>query len=380
MTIELIGFLTLVIAFVGMFRDPSFLVYSFFGATLLGSAAAFILTSLGGTNISPAHLILGFLALKLLLDKSISKNAFDGLAPGLPGFWLLLTVIYSVLSAYFLPILFAGKTFVYPVRVVGSNVYTALLAPSTANLTQSIYLIGDFVCFFVLSGYARTPLGLKTLSTAVLAIVLLNLLFAVLDLGTFATGTTELLSVIRNANYALLSDTEIVGFKRIVGSFIEASSFGAATLGLFAYTSKLWLLGVNPRLFAILSACSLVALMFSTSTTAYAGLAVLLTFFYLEACVEAAFGRLTKQRALFIVGAPLAILVIFIGVSLNEVASAYLQNLADLLILNKMSTQSGYERSAWNAQALQVFFDTYGFGAGNGSLRASSFPLAVLAS
>ena len=379
MTIELIGFLTLAIGLVGMFLDPSFLVYSFLGATLLGSAAAFILTSLGGTNISPAHLLLGFLTVKLLFDKAIRKNALDGLGAPSPGFWLLLTVIYCALSAYFMPVFFEGKTFVYPVRVVGSNVYTDLLAPSTSNLTQSIYLIGDFVCFFVLSGYARTPFGLRTLSNAVLATVMLNLVFAVLDLVTFATGTTELLLVIRNANYALLSDTEIVGFKRIVGSFIEASSFGAATLGFFAYTGKLWLLGVNSRLTAMLSACSLVALVFSTSSTAYVGLVVLVAVFYLEAGIQAAFGRMTSQRALLLMGAPFAILVIGIATFLNEGASAYVQNIADTLIFNKMTTQSGYERAAWNAQALQVFFDTYGFGAGNGSLRASSFPIVVLA-
>jgi hypothetical protein len=379
MTVELIGILTLALAFVGMFRDPPFLVYGFFCATLLGSAAAFILTSLGGTNISPGHLLLGFLTLKLLLDRNISRNALDGLAVGQPGFWLLLTVAYSAFSAYFMPIIFMGQTFVFPVRIVSSNIYTDPLAPSTANLTQSIYLIGDFVCFFVLSGYAKFPTGLRTLSNAALATIVLNLFFTVADLATYATGTTELLQIIRNANYSLLSDTEIVGFKRIVGSFIEASSFGAATLGYFAYTSKLWLLGVYPYRTAILSALSLLALVFSTSTTAYVGLAIFLTFCYFEACVQAVFRRMTKQMALLIIAAPIILLVIGLAIALNDAASTYVQNMADTMILKKMSTQSGDERSSWNRQALQTFFDTYGFGAGNGSLRASTFPLAVLA-
>ena len=82
---------------------------------------------------------------------------------------------------------------------------------------------------------------------------------------------------------------------------------------------------------------------------------------------------------MLLMGAPFAILVIGIATFLNETASAFIQNIADTLIFNKMTTQSGYERAAWNAQAFQVFFDTYGFGAGNGSLRASSFPIVVLA-
>jgi hypothetical protein len=44
-----------------------------------------------------------------------------------------------------------------------------------------------------------------------------------------------------------------------------------------------------------------------------------------------------------------------------------------------MASDSGVERSSWNQAALQSFFDTYGFGFGNGSGRASSFIIAVLA-
>jgi len=50
------------------------------------------------------------------------------------------------------------------------------------------------------------------------------------------------------------------------------------------------------------------------------------------------------------------------------------------MVLNKMSTDSGVERSSWNAQAMQNFIDTFGFGAGNGSLRASSILFGIPAS
>jgi hypothetical protein len=64
---------------------------------------------------------------------------------------------------------------------------------------------------------------------------------------------------------------------------------------------------------------------------------------------------------------------------LNEDYSTPIYNLLDTTVFNKFSTSSGLERSSWNRQALQVFIDTYGFGAGNGSMRTSSFPLAVIA-
>jgi hypothetical protein len=189
------------------------------------------------------------------------------------------------------------------------------------------------------------------------------------------------LAFIRNANYAMfVGDNELAGFKRIVGSFVEASAFGAVTLIYFAFTSRLWLLGIRPRVTLSISFLSLCALAFSTSTTAYVGLAIFLFVNYIGISFRAMLRPLTRQMTLFVIGGPIVLLML-VGVgALNDAASAYVMDLADTMVLNKMTTGSGIERSTWNRQALQVFFDTYGFGAGNGSLRASSFPLAVLAS
>jgi hypothetical protein len=79
MTFEFIGIITLLVGLVGLFRQPPFIVYSFFCFTLLGAAAAFVLTSLGGTNISPAHLLLGFLTLLLSDERSLDvcTRSFD---------------------------------------------------------------------------------------------------------------------------------------------------------------------------------------------------------------------------------------------------------------------------------------------------------------
>jgi hypothetical protein len=81
----------------------------------------------------------------------------------------------------------------------------------------------------------------------------------------------------------------------------------------------------------------------------------------------------------FVIATPIILSVVFCIVALNEDYSAPIYNLLDTTIFNKFSTSSGMERSSWNRQALQVFIDTYGFGAGNGSMRTSSFPLAVIA-
>jgi hypothetical protein len=81
----------------------------------------------------------------------------------------------------------------------------------------------------------------------------------------------------------------------------------------------------------------------------------------------------------FLVGAPIVFSILGCAAALNENSSAYVYNLLDATVFNKLSSSSGEERSSWNVQALQVFVDTFGFGAGNGSMRTSSFPLAVIA-
>src|SRR6266480_1506539 len=198
MTVELIGVIALICGLVGLFLEPTFIVYIFFTSTLLGSAGALILDALGGTNIQPAHLLLGFLTLKLISSRDIRNGALRAVAIGRPGFWLLVTMIYSTITAFLMPRLFLGETLTYAVRADKFSVnYLTPLAPTTSNLTQSIYFIGNFVCFFVLCGFGSSLSGQKSLARAALACVILNLVFVVLDLVTYSTNTTELLSYIR---------------------------------------------------------------------------------------------------------------------------------------------------------------------------------------
>jgi hypothetical protein len=380
MTVELIGGIALVFGLFGLFLEPAFMVYVFFASTLLGAAAAIILPAVGWTTIQPAHLLLGFLTLKLMNSRDIRDGALRSVTIGRPGFWLLVTLVYSTITAFLLPRLFSGQTWAFAVRALGPNNYAEPLAPTTSNLTQSIYFIGNFVCFFVLCGFASSYSGQKSLARAALACVILNLAFVVLDLVTYSTNTAELLSFIRNSTYTTLSDSEVAGLKRIVGSFVEPSSFGYWTLGYFAFTTSLWLSGVATRLMLSLSCLSFVSLLLSTSTTAYVGLAAFLFVQYAVIGMKMLVRPVGTQMMVFIIAAPFILSVVVVLICLNDSSSAYVGNLLNTMVLNKLSTASGVERSSWNSQAIQNFIDTYGFGAGNGSVRASSFPIAVIAS
>ena len=120
-------------------------------------------------------------------------------------------------------------------------------------------------------------------------------------------------------------------------------------------------------------------MLFSTSTTAYVGLAGYLAVAYAEVAFQFLRRPISVQMALFIFGVPAIAAILGIAIAMNDTYSVYLQDLVDQFVLNKMSTASGIERSTWNRQAMQNFYDTFGFGVGNGSLRSSSFPVAVLA-
>jgi hypothetical protein len=380
MTIEPIGAIAFIFGLLSLYLEPTFIVYVFFASTLLGAAGALILDAVGGTTIQPAHLLLGFLVVKLMGNRDIREGALRGVAIGQPGFWLLLTMLYSTLSAFVMPRLFAGQTLAFAVRATEGTNYAAPLAPTTSNLTQSIYFIGNFICFLVLYGFGSDPSRRRILARAGLACVILNLVFVVLDLVTYATGTVELLAFIRNSTYSMLSDTEIAGLKRIVGSFVEASQFSYWTLGYFAFTSSLWLYGIAPRLNLTLSLLTLTALILSTSTTAYVGLALFLFVRFVSVAVTILMRPAKPQMFIFVIGAPIVFSIIVLTICLNDTMSAYVGNILDTMVVNKMTSASGVERSSWNAQAIQNFFDTFGFGAGNGSVRASSFPIAVISS
>lgn len=379
MTVEPIGIAILLVGLMSLFLEPAFIVYVFVCSTLLGSAGAIILDSLGGTNIQPAHILLGFLAMRLLSDRRIANRAMQGITIGWPGFWLTLTALFSLVSAYLMPRLFAGETFVFPVRSLTASTM-ARLEPTTANLTQSIYFAGNLICFVVIFGYASSYTGQARLARAALGCAILNLIFVVLDLTTYYTGTAELLSFMRNASYAVMSEGEEAGFKRIVGSFTEASSFSYATIGYFGLTSRLWFLNVKPRLTFTVSVLLLLALVFSTSTTAYVGIATLLGILFVDNTIRIMRGTATRQMMWYVSGVPIVLFLLVLVVALNDDWSHSIISMLDHMVLNKMSTASGVERSSWNIQALQNFKDTLGFGVGNGSLRASSFPMAMIAS
>lgn len=381
MTIELIGVVTFLVGITCIFAGRTFATYAFVLSTLLGAASASILTSLGSANLPPAHLLLGFLVVRSCLDDRSLAEGLEALKFPQPGFWLLLTTLYAVLAAAFMPRLFQAATYVFTIARTegGPGIVLTPLSPVSGNITQTVYFVGDLVCFLLFYGFAGERKGAAAIARAVLACGILNVGFAALDYATFVTGTAELMSFVRNAPYRMLNEAEVMGVKRLVGSFPEASAFGSATLPLFAFSLSLWLNGLYARVAGLVALLSFAALVLSTSSSAYVALAAYLVIAFAGNGLRVLSGSATRVRFGFLTFTPLLALIAFIALQLHDPSRIFIEDVIQRSIFDKLSTDSGIERSNWNGQALQNFVDTYGLGAGTGSVRASSFPIAVLA-
>ena len=382
MSIEPVGLATLVVGFACLLFGWRFSVYALAVASLLGAAAALFFGS--GGQVQPAHLLLAFVIPTVLCRRDALAAALRGLAFPRPGFFLAFATAFGVAGAMLLPRVFAGATAINAIgqSAVGTSIMLTPLAPVGGNLTQTIYFVADLACFLTVMGAGALRGGPLALARAMVAYAALNIAFALVDLATYYTGTSALLDPVRNTQYVLHLDEVTNGLKRIAGSFTETASFSTATLGALGYTATLWLHGRWPTLTGTLAAASVVLLVLSTSSTGLVGGLMLLCLLYGTALRRIAFGgrgRRSRIAAVVVVGAPLAAVTAIAAVVLIPSASVEVADYLNVLLFDKASSQSGVERASWNAAALQNFLDTNGFGAGLGSVRASSFPIAVLA-
>ncbi len=378
MSIEAVGALTLLIGVASLLTGADVAMRAFVLLSLLGSSAAVLLG--GSGTIQPAHLMLGFLAIAIFSRPEHLAPVLRSLVFPREGFWYVAFVAFAAAGAFLLPRLFAGVTGVNAIGATafGPSLMLVPLGPTSGNITQTIYLLADLACFAAVLGYAATPRGLRALVIALLAYAAANIAFAALDIATAASDTGYLLAFIRNADYQLHVEETTGGLRRIVGSFTETSAFSAATVGSLAFTARLWLAGWWPRTTGLLSLASLALLAFSTSSTAYAATPPVLALLYAGALVRTVRGRATAQTLAFTLVAPLTVALAALAIALTPSAADAVWNFLDITLLDKSLSPSGLERQQWNQTAFRNFLDTYGWGGGLGSIRASSFPLAVL--
>lgn len=347
---------------------------------ILGAAAALSLPALGGNSIPPAHLMLVFLCIMVCLRPDQLKTAAHTLAyPGV-GFWFTAYILFSVLSAYFLPRIFEAATLVYSSARDGSAATSPLaspLRPGSANLSQAVYLLGDLACFAVIAGLARLGYN-RHIAQALVMTATACFAFAIIDVVTFFSGHSYLFDPIRNASYTMHVGETFAGFKRIVGTFPEASGYGASALALLSFSLFLWLERFPIKHLGTISLIGATTIVFCTSTSAYTVAGLMFVIFVATGVWQLWRMEASRTYIAFLLLAVLVLPTLVIGLMLVPTAWDAVVGLYNEAFAQKLDSQSGEERTAWNRLAMMAFFDTSGIGAGLGSVRTSSFAAALL--
>ncbi len=363
-------------------RGPRQGFWVFMALTPLGAAAAFNLPAVGGASIGIVQLAVVAVVALLCLSPGGPDRLTGSLRPGQPGFWIALFFVYCVFSALFAPRIFHGATEVFSIARSANKlgIVSIPLRATTGNITQLFSLTLSILSFFAFATLFRLSPDRATVMKAMAAATVVHVGLGWIDVASHAVGADWLLDPIRTANYAILDDHRMIGLKRMVGGFAEASSFGSYSVGIFAFWLLIWLSDRSTPLSRWLLFLSLVAVLRSTSSGAYVSLTIFLLLvcgWLLARSLRSTVSRRTILLCLVgMIGLWLSAMLIFGAYHFSGGFQAFL----DRSILTKMDSHSGIERMSWNSQAFRNFLDTALIGAGLGSVRASNWLLASLGS
>lgn len=375
------------ISVIGMVVVLAILVFSYFTRTSLvaallmslafGSTSAITLTSLGGSSplIYTIFAVLFLLSITARRDFWADVGTLFGrnLIP-----WIVCgLIVYTVISAMFFPRFFAGQTTVFVASHERNGVFEAPLAPVSGNITQAAYLVLGALVFLAVAFVLQHKDRLTDIRRGFFFWATANALMGVTDLAGKIAGIGDVLLPIRTANYALLTHATQGNFWRIAGAQTEASSFASASLASLAFTYSYWR-ATGDRYSFWLSLLLVVLLVLSTSSTAYAGLAILSVPVGLSIMRSFFSRRLEFPQIMVVTLFACSLAVIMFAAIAKPDSIAPFERLFNDMLLNKLSSSSGQERIYWNYKSLQSFVDTLGLGVGVGSSRASSWPIAVL--
>lgn len=344
------------------------------------ASAAMEAVLLGGAPILPALFFVPFIWFAVL--KHLGSSALlSGFSLKEAGGWLFAYTLWAILSAIFMPRIFAGDFLVFTTSR-GSGQDLAIeqipLGPNSTNVTQATYIALGLGIYLAIRALSRTRDSSTWLLRAVYAVSIANALLVIVDAAQ-RIGNIELgLSYIRNARYAILSQS-VGGWARLQGSFAEPAALAGFTIVPFAILFTLWLKGVQPARTGLLALVNAFILLATLSTTAIVSIAVVLCIIAL--CVS--WNQFNMDRTAIRFGPASIGILLLISVTCIILLwwPSWFQRFIDLahvMVFEKMDSSSGQERLAWTIGTWRNFLDSYGMGSGTGSARGSSFPLVIL--
>lgn len=345
---------------------------------LFGGSAAFLLPALGGASIPPIQFALVLLAARCLLPGSgLHAAVADGLRANA---LLVVFVLYGVVTAMVASRVFAGTVEVVALRLkpAYSLFATTPLAFSPSNITTSVYLVGTLmlsVCTYVA---LRDRTRALTFVNVAVIVGALHVFFGVSAAALKGTPYDLFIAAMRNGNYAQL-DQEIGGLVRLNGIFPEPSSYAGFAFDWFVLLFECWFRNILPRRTGPVAVALLLVLIFSTSTTAYATLAVYGVILFLRILLLPQTVPARKGLALA-AAALIALIAIALLVLLSPEFAAAMWRLLRLLTVEKRDTESGLQRAFWAKIGVDAFVASWGIGVGPGSFRSSTLITAMIGS
>ena len=212
---------TLFVLFVcagGLLASASGALYLQMVFCLFGAAAAIALPALGGATITPAVLFLPFLLARALGERGLGGCLRQVSFPD-AGFWLLLLVVWGVLSAYFLPRTFAGQVQILTIdrNAMDSGATLRPLHSVSGNLTQSGYALGAVCAFVAMRALLLRKGRLDDFRDAVLLLAGLNCLAGVVNLAEFYLGLPSVLEYVRTGGYEYSTTTRSLAWCVFLG-------------------------------------------------------------------------------------------------------------------------------------------------------------------
>lgn len=352
-------------------------LWAFFLTMPFGAAATMNISGMGSVSLTDFCVLA--LWISILWRPTGLSHILWTLKPGQPGFALTMLILFATITGIFLPRVLAGTTEVYVLTTGGNTAASVLipLQPVGSNINQLVRMIIAASTFVLLATIFRKFGRVDLVLRAIIIASTLHIMLAITDVTSHAFGFPELLGYIRTSSAMMLDNQIILGVKRMTAGFPEPSSFSYYTIGLYAFWLTYWFKAEESKMAAFMVIAMALMLIRSTSTAAFVCLVVFTALFFAFQFAEAA--RRRKAALIYLVFGFVTPTI----VGLFTLAYSFipeLQNMLDQILFSKASSRSGIERMEWNTQALVNFYDTFGLGAGIGSVRSSSWLTSTLGS
>ncbi len=367
-------------------RGPM-LLYMFFGTMAFGAFAVVPPAFTAGLTFTATPIVTLLIIARALLTRGGGDHFVTSAFRLNRMAMLFLFWLVAIMATIFMPRIFEEQVLVVPLR--GEVGVTSLLHPTAQNVSQMVYLSISILAAF---SFARILRSRADRQSALQALCLGGAIAAFTGLIDFSTQflpIEPLLAPFRTATYALATNIEVLGAKRVVGLMPEASAFGgmclALTSALVFYRRAISDARVRnvyaPMVIAALLACCWL----SKSSGTYLGLGVLVAVMGAEAFLRAFSGGRTRQLyrqdligELSVVFGLFAVVVIMAIAQPQVLEPVY--DLIDRMVLQKTESASYEERGMWRTVALESIAATGGLGVGLGGTRSSSSLVAIFSS